>query len=275
MHNQCTEYRHLIFFASSFELHHFCNSKMEQVIPFERKIQKEEQWLYSNPRTDSYVPASVLWPIVFSAPTIVFIIYFLFSRNKLEFIQACLAVTIALGLNGILTNSLKLTVGKLICHRILRTERGPALTICSLHFFFFVILQEDLVPISWNAVSQMVSSMMKWNALANWWTLLKVAKAFPVAIHHVSDNFTIFALDLIIFLVTPNIDTFNFSFRLNVQSHLPVCALSPGTWWENCTCLAIVDEPGHGHYAYQLHPFLAHYSLPSAEHVTIIIIGKT
>lgn len=87
---------------------------MEEFAPFERKIQKEEHWLYSNPRTNSYVPSSVLWPIVFTAPLTVFVVYFLISRNKLEFSQANLAVTLAIGLNGLLTNLLKLTVGKLI-----------------------------------------------------------------------------------------------------------------------------------------------------------------
>lgn len=89
-------------------------SKLEEFSPFERKIQKEEHWLYSNPRTNSYVPSWVLWPIVFTAPLTVFVIYFLISRNKLEFSQANLAATLAIALNGLLTNTLKLTVGKLI-----------------------------------------------------------------------------------------------------------------------------------------------------------------
>lgn len=85
---------------------------MEELAPFERKIHKEELWLYSNPMTDSYVPSWVLWPIVFTAPATVFIIYFLISRNKVEFVQAILAVTLAICLNGLLTNSLKLMVGR-------------------------------------------------------------------------------------------------------------------------------------------------------------------
>lgn len=69
--------------------------------------------MYRNPRTDSYVPSEILWPFVLSVPATIMFVYFLFTRNKIEFIQANLAVTLALGLNGIITNVLKLCVGKL------------------------------------------------------------------------------------------------------------------------------------------------------------------
>lgn len=67
---------------------------------------------YRNPRTNSYVPTEILWPLVFGIPCSVFLIHFLVTKNKLEFIQANLAITLALGLNGIFTNVLKLCVGK-------------------------------------------------------------------------------------------------------------------------------------------------------------------
>lgn len=41
----------------------------------------------------------------------IFLINFLITKNKLEFIQANLAISLALGLNGIITNVLKLCVG--------------------------------------------------------------------------------------------------------------------------------------------------------------------
>lgn len=87
-------------------------SQLEHGTPFKRKIHQDELWLYRNPRTDSYVPSEVLWPFVLAVPCTVFFCHFLISRNKLEFIQANLAFSLALGLNGILTNVLKLCVGK-------------------------------------------------------------------------------------------------------------------------------------------------------------------
>lgn len=86
-------------------------SQMERATPFKRKIHPDEIWLYRNPRTDSYVPTEILWPFVFGIPCSIFLIHFLITKNKLEFIQANLAISLALGLNGIITNVLKLCVG--------------------------------------------------------------------------------------------------------------------------------------------------------------------
>jgi hypothetical protein len=38
-----------------------CYSELEGATPFARKIQPDELWLYKNPRSESYVPTSVLW----------------------------------------------------------------------------------------------------------------------------------------------------------------------------------------------------------------------
>jgi len=40
---------------------HLYFSELEGATPFTRKIQPDELWLYKNPRSDSYVPTSVLW----------------------------------------------------------------------------------------------------------------------------------------------------------------------------------------------------------------------
>lgn len=88
-----------------------CTSLSEKATPFNRKIHPDEIWLYRNPRTDSYVPVQVLWPFVFGVPCTIFLIHFLMTRNKLEFIQANLALSLAFGFNGIITNVLKLCVG--------------------------------------------------------------------------------------------------------------------------------------------------------------------
>lgn len=88
------------------------NSLLEKGSPFKRKIHPDEIWLYRNPKTDSYVPTEILWPFVFGVPCSIFIIHFLATKNKVEFLQANLSLSLALGLNGIITNVLKLCVGK-------------------------------------------------------------------------------------------------------------------------------------------------------------------
>lgn len=93
----------------------FCllHSQFQKIAPFERKIQPDELWLYRNPRTDSYVTENMLWPLVIGGPVLLFIIHWLITRNRIEFLQASLAITLSLGLNAILTDVLKLTVGEL------------------------------------------------------------------------------------------------------------------------------------------------------------------
>lgn len=86
--------------------------QLERATPFKRKIHPDEIWLYRNPRTNSYVPTEILWPFVFGIPVCTFLLHFLLTKNKLEFIQANLSISLALGLNGILTNVLKLSVGR-------------------------------------------------------------------------------------------------------------------------------------------------------------------
>ena len=47
--------------------------------PFVRVIQREEAWLYANPRTDSYFPTSYLWATVaFAPPLAVAVVHALF-----------------------------------------------------------------------------------------------------------------------------------------------------------------------------------------------------
>lgn len=35
--------------------------ELEKAEPFTRKIHEDELWLYRNPRTESFVPTTVLW----------------------------------------------------------------------------------------------------------------------------------------------------------------------------------------------------------------------
>ena len=86
--------------------------ELENAEPFTRKIHEDELWLYKNPRTNSYVPTTVLWPLVFVMPTIVIFLAFLVYKDKTDSYQAVLSVTLALGFNGAITDILKLIVGR-------------------------------------------------------------------------------------------------------------------------------------------------------------------
>ncbi|XP_012264283.2 phospholipid phosphatase 5 [Athalia rosae] len=86
--------------------------ELERADPFTRKIHVDELWLYKNPRTDSYVPTTILWPLVFVFPIIVICFTFLVTKDRIDFCQAILSVTLALGLNGLVTDVIKLIVGR-------------------------------------------------------------------------------------------------------------------------------------------------------------------
>lgn len=80
--------------------------------PFVRKIQPEEMWLYRNPRTESYVPLTTLYPSVFCLVGAVFLTFYYHSRNFRELKCAVLGITLADTLNGVVTHSIKAAVGR-------------------------------------------------------------------------------------------------------------------------------------------------------------------
>lgn len=86
--------------------------ELEKAEPFTRKIHEEELWLYKNPRTDSFVPTTVLWPLVFMMPIVVICFFFIMHKDKVDLQQSVLSVTLALGFNGLITDILKLIVGR-------------------------------------------------------------------------------------------------------------------------------------------------------------------
>ena len=75
--------------------------------PFVRVIQREEAWLYANPRTDSYFPTSYLWATVaFAPPLAVAVVHALFvagwkSQRRREcatdVVAAVLVITLLVG----------------------------------------------------------------------------------------------------------------------------------------------------------------------------------
>ncbi|CAE1300903.1 DPP1 [Acanthosepion pharaonis] len=84
----------------------------EHLEPFVRHIEKEELWLYKNPETPSYVPIHVLWVIVVVVPLSGILIAYVYSRNKMDVLQALLGLTLSVFLSASLTNIIKVIVGR-------------------------------------------------------------------------------------------------------------------------------------------------------------------
>jgi len=85
---------------------------LEESTPFTRIIQPEEVWLYRNPMTESYVPGSWLWRMVLVLPLVVIFTTYAVTRDAVDLVTAIMVFTLASPLNGVLTNVVKLCVGR-------------------------------------------------------------------------------------------------------------------------------------------------------------------
>lgn len=90
---------------------------MEFMAPFHRVLHKEEAWLYANPKTKSYFPTSMLWPMVMFLPPAVIGLVFIGgvfkSCSKGRVIDAMVAawvVSLLMPLNGFVTNCIKVNL---------------------------------------------------------------------------------------------------------------------------------------------------------------------
>lgn len=89
-------------------------SIFQKAPPFKRIIHTEEIWLYKHPITESYCPMQVLWEIVVVLPSATIFANYLIYKNKADVIQAFLAFSLTISLNGAVTNILKVVIGQRI-----------------------------------------------------------------------------------------------------------------------------------------------------------------
>ncbi|KAI8129511.1 Phospholipid phosphatase 4 [Lucilia cuprina] len=87
-------------------------SKLETQTAFTRVIHKEEMWMYKNPRTKDYVsPLALLLAVIFG-PFFITLIHSALTKDRRDFRAASWAWTLILGLNGLATSLLKISVGR-------------------------------------------------------------------------------------------------------------------------------------------------------------------
>ncbi|KAM9548010.1 phospholipid phosphatase 5-like [Salvelinus alpinus] len=86
----------------------------EQLPPFIREIQAEEMWLYRFHRVENdHVPTSLMFSVACFTPFLVILLFTFLKRvERGDVREASLAVTLALVLNGVFTNAIKLVVGR-------------------------------------------------------------------------------------------------------------------------------------------------------------------
>ncbi|ESP00414.1 hypothetical protein LOTGIDRAFT_238529 [Lottia gigantea] len=84
----------------------------DELEPFHRAIQPEELWLYRFPKTPSYYTVETLYVTVILVPVIVFGLFYLITNDFEDLVQSVLGMYLVFGLCGLITNIIKLAVGR-------------------------------------------------------------------------------------------------------------------------------------------------------------------
>lgn len=86
--------------------------QLEKIAPFKRKLFEDDISNLRYPITDDYVPINVVFTLIIIIPGLVFIINYILSRDRNDISQGVLSLSLALTLNGVLTDAIKLMVGR-------------------------------------------------------------------------------------------------------------------------------------------------------------------
>ncbi|CAH3186754.1 unnamed protein product [Porites evermanni] len=85
---------------------------LEYTAPFVRVIHQEEMWLYKNPKSKNTISTEILFVISAIIPSALILILAFLRKDKVDGTQAILALSLTLGLNGDVTNIIKILVGR-------------------------------------------------------------------------------------------------------------------------------------------------------------------
>ena len=85
--------------------------------PFTRTVFKDESSLYGHFSTESYVPAKYIWWMLVLVPMTIILLFYVLPRKKedhkyVDIKNALLCITLLFPLNGVLTDIIKLAVGR-------------------------------------------------------------------------------------------------------------------------------------------------------------------
>ncbi|XP_058973433.2 phospholipid phosphatase 5 [Pocillopora verrucosa] len=85
---------------------------LEYTSAFVRVIHEEEMWLYKNPKSKNTISTEMLFVIGAVLPAVLILFLATLRKDKVDGTQAILALTLTLGLNGVVTNIVKILVGR-------------------------------------------------------------------------------------------------------------------------------------------------------------------